>query len=126
MPAAGAIAAAACGTARAVDLHIGSLAPALEVEHWFDGDAGPAPVEAFEPGRVYVVEFWATWCPPCRASIPHRAETQERFAGKGVTVIGVSDDDVATIEECLAEKAGDGAEEINTYLEELEKRAGDR
>lgn len=106
---AGALAAAAvtvAGRAGAADLGIGSRAPAIDVAHWFDSAAGAQPIRAFEPGKVYVVEFWATWCGPCCESIPHLAATQEKFAGKGVTVIGVSDEDVATVEKFLAGKAG--------------------
>ena len=107
----GALAATVVGVAGvrgiAAGLEIGSRAPAIDVAHWFDAAAGAKPIRGFEPGKVYVVEFWATWCGPCRESIPHLAETQKRFAGKGVTVISVSDEDVPTIEKFLAEKSGD-------------------
>ena len=93
--------------AGAAGLEIGSRAPALDVAHWFESAPGAKPIQAFEPGKVYVLEFWATWCGPCRESIPHLAATQARLAGKGVTVIGVSDEDVPTIEKFLTEKSGD-------------------
>jgi thiol-disulfide isomerase/thioredoxin len=51
----------------------------------------------FQPGKVYIVEFWATWCPPCRASIPHLSELQARYKDKGVTIIGISDEDIGTV-----------------------------
>lgn len=100
----GIVAAGAAG--RTAALEIGSPAPALDIAHWFESAAGSAPIAAFEPGQVYVVEFWATWCPPCRDSIAHLAETQERLAGRGVTVIGVSDEDVETVAEFLRERSG--------------------
>jgi len=42
-------------------------------------------------GKVVLVEFWATWCPPCRTSIPHLTEVQKKFKDKGVVVLGISD-----------------------------------
>ena len=46
------------------------------------------PVKAFEPGKVYVVEFWATWCGPCLTSIPHLTELHKK--NPEITFIGVS------------------------------------
>ena len=44
-------------------------------------------------GKVVVLDFWATWCGPCRASLPHLNEVQGRFAGQGLVVVGISVDD---------------------------------
>lgn len=66
-------------------LTIGDPAPAIKVASWVKN----APVEKFEPGKVYVVEFWATWCGPCITTIPHLTETAKKFKDK-VTVVGVS------------------------------------
>ena len=46
----------------------------------------------FEKGKVTVVEFWATWCPPCKESIPHLTKVQKQYKDKGVTVIGISNE----------------------------------
>jgi thiol-disulfide isomerase/thioredoxin len=92
-------------------LTIGSKAPSIDVEHWIsDGGGKFKPVKEFESGKVYVVEFWATWCPPCIASMPHIAETQARYGDKGVQIISVSDEDLETVETFL-KKPVDGDEE---------------
>ena len=67
-------------------LKAGDTAPVLKADKWFQG----AEVAAFEPGKVYVVEFWATWCGPCIVMMPHLADLQDEYQGKGVTVIGFS------------------------------------
>lgn len=41
-------------------------------------------------GRVVVLDFWATWCPPCRLSIPKVQALSERFASEPVTVLGIN------------------------------------
>ena len=69
---------------RAQTLGIGSPAPKIEVKEFVKGE----PVKSFEQGKIYVVEFWATWCPPCRTSIPHLTEMQKKY--KDVVFIGVS------------------------------------
>lgn len=74
-------------------LKIGGAAPAIEISHYVKG----TPVTKFEPDKVYVVKFWATWCGPCRASMPHISEVQEQYKDYGVTFIGISDEDLPNV-----------------------------
>jgi thiol-disulfide isomerase/thioredoxin len=45
-----------------------------------------------------LMEFWATWCPPCRESIPHLNAIYEKYHPKGLSVVGISNEDAATVE----------------------------
>jgi thiol-disulfide isomerase/thioredoxin len=72
-------------------LRIGDPAPPLAVEKWLRG----APVTRFERGTVYVLDFWAVWCPPCISAMSHTSELADRFRGRGVRVIALTGPDDA-------------------------------
>ncbi len=90
-------------------LTVGSDAPSLDIEHWIqDGNGKFKHVKEFEKGKVYVVEFWATWCGPCVQSMPHLAQLQSDYATKGVQIISISDEDMGTIDSFLAREVRGG------------------
>jgi thiol-disulfide isomerase/thioredoxin len=88
--------AALCSIATAQDgdsqaapsLTLGDKAPMVDLSKVVKGDFDGK----FMNDKVYVVEFWATWCGPCKTSMPHLSELQKTYKDKGVTVIGVSDE----------------------------------
>ena len=76
--------AAALSATADVTLKVGDPAPKLQPGKWVQGE----PVSQISPGKAYLVEFWATWCGPCRVSIPHLNEIYNKYKDKGLIVIG--------------------------------------
>ncbi len=54
-------------------------------------------------GKIRVINFWATWCPPCRKEIPDLIALQQAYATKGVEVIGIAIDDREAVADYLKE-----------------------
>jgi thiol-disulfide isomerase/thioredoxin len=69
---------------------VGQKAPEIKAQKWLNttGEVSLAKLR----GKIVVVEFWATWCPPCRESIPHLNTLYNRYKDKGVVVLGLSDE----------------------------------
>lgn len=65
---------------------VGDKAPDLSVEQWLKGGT----VQSFENDKVYLLEFWGTWCGPCIENIPHLSELQKKYSSVGLVVIGVA------------------------------------
>lgn len=52
-------------------------------------------------GKPMIVEFWATWCPPCRASIPHLNEVYKKYKEKGLVVVGITNENDNLVEKFM-------------------------
>ncbi|WP_028055423.1 TlpA disulfide reductase family protein [Sinorhizobium medicae] len=77
-------------------------APALKVQNWLRG----GPLANFQPGKVYVVEFWATWCEPCISAMPNLIQLQEEYEDSGLEVVAVAADEEA-----------ETADDVQAYLD---------
>jgi len=85
-------------TAAADELKVGSPAPAITVAEWVQGDE----ISIDQAGKTYVIEFWATWCVPCKKAIPHLSDLYQKHKNRGLVVIGVSDEPPATVKPFVA------------------------
>jgi len=80
-------------------LRMESPAPVLKVQDWVRGES----LANFQRGKVYILDFWATWCGPSVSAMPSLIELQEKYKGSGVEVLAVAaDEEAATAEEVRA------------------------
>lgn len=81
----------------------GTMAPAMVLE---DAQGNEVSLEALR-GKVVLVNFWATWCGPCRVEMPWFVEFQRKYKDQGFSVVAVSMDE-------------EGWEVVRPWIEELE------
>ncbi|MBX3120194.1 MAG: redoxin family protein [Fimbriimonadaceae bacterium] len=98
-------------------LQVGQPAPAVKIAKWIKG----SKVEMFDKNKVYVVEFWATWCGPCKETIPHLTELAKKFKDK-VSFIGVDSFEVDPDEPVV--KGENGEPEHFAMVEKFVKDMG--
>ena len=48
-------------------------------------------------GKIVLIDFWASWCPPCLIEIPHLGQLQKQYGARGFQVVGVSMDDSVAV-----------------------------
>lgn len=96
-----ALAATAPALAGEEGISLGDPAPALELDFV---KGRPITLEEGKGSKVFVVEFWATWCGPCRDSIPHLSQLQAKYAREGVVVVGITNE---------------GTDKVHPYVKEM-------
>lgn len=79
---------------------VGKPAPALGAKSWLNG--GPQSLADLK-GHPVVVEFWATWCPPCRTSIPHLVELNDKYRDKGLRFVSLTNETLEKVESFVRE-----------------------
>lgn len=84
------------------EINVGASAPEISAENWLNGN-GITLSE--NKDKIIVVEFWATWCPPCRESIKHLKKMNANYKTKNVIFVSLTNEDKATVEN-FNKKAG--------------------
>lgn len=69
-------------------ISVGATAPEFTLNDLSDA---PATLSKLQ-GQVVVLDFWATWCPPCRVSLPHIQKMHEEFGDKGLTILAITNE----------------------------------
>jgi thiol-disulfide isomerase/thioredoxin len=103
------------GSAAAEDakLKIGDKAPPVKATKWWQGKEQGKEITSFAEGRVYVMEFWAIWCGPCIAMMPHMSELQTQYKDKA-TFIGFTSKD----------NRGNNLERVQAFVEKRGPKLG--
>ncbi|HSU29555.1 MAG TPA: TlpA disulfide reductase family protein [Chitinophagaceae bacterium] len=92
---------------RSASLNIGDPFPPIQVRDWLKGK----PFQSFEKGQVYVLEFWATWCHPCIAFMPHLSALANEYKDK-LTILGID----------IYEEKSSSLEKVKAFVDSMGKR----
>jgi thiol-disulfide isomerase/thioredoxin len=105
---------------------VGIAAPALYAATFADTDGRPKALGQYQ-GTLLVLNFWATWCAPCREEMPAFKRLQARWAGRGVQFVGLANEEPRRVEKFGQELGINypllvGGDEVG----DLSKRLGNR
>ena len=101
-------------------LVIGAKAPELDIEHWLSDNDGLYPqVKKFEADKIYVIDFWSTRSPGSIFMMHQLGKIQSDYESKDVQIIGVSVEDLDTVEDFLERKSfgGEDADSAETFAD---------
>jgi uncharacterized protein (TIGR03435 family) len=88
-------------------LQIGEAAPTLSVEQYLQAPEGEKSWQSLQ-GKAVILEFWATWCAPCIAQIPHLNELVNEFEDEPVRFISITDENEETVTPFLQDRPMSG------------------
>jgi len=86
---------------------LGELCPKVPAAKLTFVKGEPVDVGGAQPGVVQVLEWWSTWCPPCRASIPHISELARKYRPQGARFVGITSEAEVPKVKGFVEKMGD-------------------
>lgn len=103
-------------------------APGLETAVFADLEGRPRQLAEWKD-KLLVVNFWATWCPPCLTEIPGFVELQDRLGERGLQFVGVALDEPAAVAAFVAEHRVNypvlvGQDEVARYMQALGNTIG--
>jgi thiol-disulfide isomerase/thioredoxin len=105
-----------------------AISPTALYASSFIGGNGARQALGQYQGKVLVINFWATWCAPCREEMPAFSRVNERWKDRGVQFIGLSDEDAATVARFAAEVPVSyplwTGEDVNSLSRRLGNRIG--
>jgi thiol-disulfide isomerase/thioredoxin len=78
-------------------ISLGETAPPIYITDWIEN----VPENKSLEGKNIILEFWATWCGPCIAAVPHLNELQSQYEGSNIVFISITDESVSKVERTL-------------------------